>query len=341
MENSANVTILDLANHLGMSRNTVSKALNGKHVPDKTKEQVLEAAIKLGYKGHDLSAKFKKDFKNRKILLISSRMLMDINFFIFFMRGIEYELKNNSIELLQYTMSNPSSYNSIDAYIDRFQVDGIICLESFDRCTLEKIISLNLPTIFMDFIVNSISHENKYDIILMESFEVIRDVCSEMIHNKNCRHFGFVGDYLHCRSFYDRFLGMREALFLNNLEYNHKLSICESDFFSYGNSKEILKKIEKFPSLPDCFVCANDFIAISLMSALSELKVDIPGTVKIIGFDNITETRALNPSLSTVNVNKKHLGQKAVTTLLERIFDPSQKKRIIYIESRFIERETT
>lgn len=341
MENSSNVTILDLANHLGMSRNTVSKALNGKHVPDRTREQVLEAAIKLGYKGHDLSANFKKDFKNRKILLLSSRMLMDINFFIFFMRGIESELKNNNMDLLQYTMSNPSSFNSLEVYIDKFQVDGIICLESFDRNALEKIISLNLPTVFMDFIVDSIYHENKYDIILMESFEIIRDACAGMIHRKNCKSFGFVGDYLHCRSFYDRFLGMREALFLNNLEYNHRLSICESDFFSYGNPKEILRMLKEFPSLPDCFVCANDFIAISLMSALSELKVDIPGSVKIIGFDNITETRALSPSLSTVSVNKKHLGQKAVSTLLERISDPSQKKRIIYIESRFVERETT
>ena len=39
------VTIQDLANALGMSRNSVCKALNGKHVPAKTRNAVINAAI--------------------------------------------------------------------------------------------------------------------------------------------------------------------------------------------------------------------------------------------------------------------------------------------------------
>ena len=46
-----NVTIQDIAGALGMSRNTVSKALNGKHVPVKTRNAVISAAVVMGYKG--------------------------------------------------------------------------------------------------------------------------------------------------------------------------------------------------------------------------------------------------------------------------------------------------
>ena len=50
------VTIQDIANTLGLSRNTVSKALNGKHVPVKTRNAVISAAIEMGYKGYKMAA---------------------------------------------------------------------------------------------------------------------------------------------------------------------------------------------------------------------------------------------------------------------------------------------
>lgn len=54
MKNS--VTIQDIANALGMSRNTVSNALNGKPVSAKTRNAVFSAAVEMGYKGYDLFA---------------------------------------------------------------------------------------------------------------------------------------------------------------------------------------------------------------------------------------------------------------------------------------------
>ena len=47
---SDTIKISDIAEKLGISRNTVSKALNGKYVPEKTKIAVLNAASELGYK---------------------------------------------------------------------------------------------------------------------------------------------------------------------------------------------------------------------------------------------------------------------------------------------------
>ena len=68
------VTIQDLANALGMSRNTVSKALNGKHVPIKTRNAVLSAAIEMGYKGYKLAAASEDASLNQKRFLIFHRL---------------------------------------------------------------------------------------------------------------------------------------------------------------------------------------------------------------------------------------------------------------------------
>ena len=44
------VRINDIARELGLSRNTVSKVLNGKSVPEKTRKLVLAKAAELNYK---------------------------------------------------------------------------------------------------------------------------------------------------------------------------------------------------------------------------------------------------------------------------------------------------
>ena len=48
----------------------------------------------------------------------------------------------------------------------------------------------------------------------------------------------------------------------------------------YGVPKELAKEIKKLPALPDCFVAANDTIAISLLDALKSLKIRVPKDIK-------------------------------------------------------------
>ena len=90
-----NITIQDIANELGLSRNTVSKALNGGHLPEKTKTLVINKAKEMNYKNLNVSeAKIKQN--NYKILLLSGKPLNNMNFFLPIMRGIDtYCYENN------------------------------------------------------------------------------------------------------------------------------------------------------------------------------------------------------------------------------------------------------
>ena len=44
------ITIKDIAESLNLSRNTVSKAINGQYVPEKTRKRILDKAKELNYK---------------------------------------------------------------------------------------------------------------------------------------------------------------------------------------------------------------------------------------------------------------------------------------------------
>jgi LacI family transcriptional regulator len=338
MKNS--VTIQDIANALNMSRNTVSKALNGKPVPLKTRNSVVNAAIEMGYKGYKFAANSDSSLGQKKFVILSSRLLMNINYYIYVLRGIEESLQNYDVDLIQYSITNPASFQKFKRYLSDYKVDGIICIEFFVLDYIAELLDLGHAIVFLDFPLCNSMPRGKYDIILPESQEVIKNFCMQLIREESCHTFGFVGDYMHCRSFYERFTGMREALFLSGLPVELHYSILNDDSKPY-KPEALIQAIKELPALPDCFIAANDTIAIYLLEALKSLKIHVPKECRVVGFDNIPESKTSNPPLSSVNVNKSALGKRSMSLLLDRIAEPSQANQIIHIASKYITRSST
>lgn len=88
-------------------------------------------------------------------------------------------------------------------------------------------------------------------------------------------------------------------------------------------------------------MAANDSIAINLINALNTMNVKIPDEVKIIGYDNIPDSKRTEPPLTSVNVNKMAIGRRIVSLLFERLANPSQSNQIIHITSNIVSRSST
>ena len=334
------VTIQDIADHLGMSRNTVSKALNGKHVPVKTRNAVISAAIEMGYKGYKLAATSEGSLGHRRFVILSTRLLMNITFFISVLKGIEESLMDYDIDLVQFSITNPASFTKFKRYLADAKVDGIICMEFFEPDYITQLLEQGIPLVFFDFPLLESSPRGGYDIILPESEMAVKRYCMQLIREEGCKTFGFVGDYRHCRSFYERFVGMREALFLSGLPVDLKYSILEDDSIGY-TPENLAQMLDQLPELPDCFIAANDAIALNLMAALKSKKVHIPRDVKVVGFDNNPKIKQVTPLLTSFNVDKIALGKKLTTLLLDRVANPTQANQIIHIMSKVIVRGST
>ena len=76
--------------------------------------------------------------------------------------------------------------------------------------------------------------------------------------------------------------------------------------------------------LPDAFVCANDFLAIHLMSALKKMGLSIPRDILVTGFDGTSQSALADPPLTTVQVPGLETGRMAAKILLSRITDPER-----------------
>ncbi|MBD2868599.1 LacI family DNA-binding transcriptional regulator [Paenibacillus arenilitoris] len=336
------VTIQSIADSLGLSRNTVSKALNGSDaIPLETRNKVVKRAIELNYKQFalvDMEAKSPKNPGN--IALLTSNMPNNSHFGTSLLSGLEKKISSEGYNLSIHIVREAE----IEALVlpvnfDKSKVDGIVCIELFDKNYTEFISALGLPTIFIDSASELFYPELRGDLLLMENEQSVRWMTKALIDG-GCGTFGFIGDSDHCKSFNERWIGFNKALDAAGLRPDEAFNVTEKDRH-FADSKWLEQQLNRMETLPDAFVCANDHIAINVMRILKNRNVQIPGQVKICGFDDSPESQIVEPHLSTVHIYRDEMGILAAEMLLARVRNPDKPPQITHVKTAPILREST
>lgn len=339
---SKTITVADIAEQLNMSRNTVSKALNGKYVPEKTRTIILNKARELNYKQMNIDSLVVAEAKKYRFLLLSGKPLNNINFFIPIIQSIENYCYDKQYEFFQYVFNkNISSFKTLATHIHDLNLDGIIAIETFEKDLIDRLLSIDIPICFIDFSASSINVKGNYDIIESNNSEPINFITDEIINKFNFTRFSFVGDFLHCMSFKDRYLGMLSALAINGIHHTSEMDILRSDNFDYGNPEVLKIEMLKLKQKPQCYICSNDFIARSVINALKRLEIKVPQDCLVVGYDDAADSTNSIPYITTVGMNKQYMGIEAMKALLERIENPNLPTKTIKIDSDIIYRHTT
>ena len=108
-----------------------------------------------------------------------------------------------------------------------------------------------------------------------------------------------------------------------------------------NNQDFIAEILDGLDSLPDVFICANDFVAGDTIRALFSIGKYVPEDVRILGFDDSAESRISRPPLSTVHIHTQIMAYSALQLLVSRIREPSLDYRVVHTETELIYREST
>ncbi|MEV5030362.1 LacI family DNA-binding transcriptional regulator [Paenibacillus sp. LPE1-1-1.1] len=336
------ITIQDIADSLGISRNTASKALNGvESIPDETRNKVIKKAIELKYKQFAfVDSESIMPIKPGNVALLTCNLPISSHFGSLLISGLEIKISsegyNLSIHIVREadinTLSLPNNF-------DPSKVDGIICIEMFDKKYSEMICNVGIPTIFIDAAADVFYSDLKADLILMENEYGTYAVTKKLIDDGHTK-LGFVGDYNHCKSFNERWDGFNRALAMSKIEINMSYCVIEEDrYFSEPNFMD--RQLDKMKELPTAFVCANDFIAVSVMKALKKMNIQIPNDIAVCGFDDAPESRIVEPHLTTVHISNSEMGYIAADMLLSRIKTPTKPYQITHVKTELKFREST
>lgn len=325
-----NVTIKDLANELGLSFSSVSRALNNKAgVSKETREKVQAYAKKYGYKPNELARSLVNQNTNTIGVILPD---LKNDFFSEILQGIVDAAAKINFTVL-FCVSNWDSIKERE-YIDELQkrqISGLI-LKRTREYTIYTKQDLQVPTVLI---------ENWHSSCDFSYVEVDDRKGGSMAtsHLLECgyKNIAFLGGFKSSRSCIMRVKGYIDVLKEHNLPVI-KNRILYGEFSSksgYEMTKTALKRDPKI----DAFFTNNDVIALGALQYLDEAGIKVPEEIGVVGFDNISLASMPRISLTTINQPKAILGRNAFDMLLEQI-DGNAGKRLIY-QPELIKRNTT
>ena len=345
------VTIQDIANELQLSRNTVSKAINNTGVlADATREKILRKAAEMGYKQFAYLPLFQEDTAKaaepsilpsdkREIAMLTTQFLSSSHFSSMMLDRFQSEIEHlhscmtihriSPIELKEKKL--PSSLN-----IQR--TAGIICFEVFDYDYAQMLCDLDVPLLFVDTPVMDMRPPLKADRLYMENRIEIQNAVAHMVQ-RGKKRISFAGDKNHCQSFFERYMAYKDAMEYFGL--TEGLSTCAMPSGQQNYPVSLYETIRRFKTMPDAFVCANDFVAMDLVKALNELGYSVPDDIWVCGFDDSQEASYFAPRLTSIHIHGQIMGYTAANLLMTRIEEPSLNYRTVYTETNLILREST
>lgn len=135
----------------------------------------------------------------------------------------------------------------------------------------------------------------------------------------------------------ERVAGVRSALEQHGLELP-RASVYECAY-SIESGREGFRYLHALPSRPTAVICGNDVLAMGALIECKALRVTVPKSVSIVGFDNVEFAAHLDPPLTTVDVPAQAMGEAAADWLIRRA--RSEVASSVFIEPKLVVRRST
>lgn len=301
----------DIADALGISKNSVSQALRNKPgVSQQTKLLVSNKAKELGYHYSAPKEVYTMSF----LLMATEFAFSQTSFFGEIVKSAESEALSNNIKLDTYNLTE-ENLNKLILPPTLKNYDGVILLSHSRNKYIKKVIDTGVPVILVD-------HHNPEllaDAILSKNTDGTFHAVSLLIKN-GFKRIGFIGDIHFSPSYLERYRGYHRALTENELGIDSAIEITEIEE-SQGALFSQLKNIE---TMPEAWFCVNSGLAFMLNNYLQSSGYLIPNDISIICFDETEFTRMSVPQLTNVATDLQFMGKLAIRTLLHRISHPNE-----------------
>jgi DNA-binding LacI/PurR family transcriptional regulator len=312
-------TIADIARLAGVSKSTVSRALNDSPlIGDETKDRVRALAREHNF-AMNASARRLSLQQSRVIGLMthpytSESSTTDI-FMLEVMGGISEGLRALGYDLLLiHAGKHDDSW--ADGYIETGRVDGFIVLST--SCTpkqIENLVQLKAPFIIWGRTTGSRRHCS----VSGDSFAGGK-LATEHLLRIGKKRIAFLGGPASELEVADRFGGYEEALQEAGGTVDPAL-VAYGDYTARSGHTVMRSLLERNPDLDGVFV-NSDLMAIAAMDAIREQGRVVPEDVAVVGYDDVSMARFSNPPLTTIRQN----GPLAGRLLAENLVQYMQKR---------------
>lgn len=311
------VTLKDISARCGVSRATVSKALNNhKDIGKETGERIRQTAKEMGYLPNAAARALKTNRTNNLGVLFIDQMMSGLahEYFSSMLESFKVEGERLGYDITfisQNIGGTPMSYLEHCRYRN---CDGVmIASVDFNDPMVVELIQSDIPIVTIDHVFNSRTA------ILSNNVQGLHDLVS-YIHSLGHRKIAYIhgedtavtqkrlgGFYRSCAE-----LGV-------DVPDGYVKSARYHDPRSSGiATRELLA----MPYPPTCIIYPDDFSFIGGMNEIERHGLRIPKDISVAGYDGIYLSQVLRPRLTTIHQDTPTLGREAAIRLVEAIEQP-------------------
>lgn len=307
-------SLKDLADQLGVSIATVSRALRGSHeVSEEMREKVKKLAKQLNYRPNPFAQSLRKEAP-RNIGVVVPNLVT--HYYAAVLDGIEEYARKNGYSV--FSCNSHENYNLEEQAIDNFismHVEGIIaCLaqDTVDYSHFKEIHDMGIPLVFFarTCLPELFSH------VVANGAEAAQQATQHLIDN-GCRRIAFIGGPNHLDMVKRRKHGYLEALRENRIPIDRDLVACGKIDFDVARNATL--RLLEGDNPPDAILAFNDIVTYAAFDAIKSKEMDIPGDVAIMGFTDGDSAAFVTPKLSAIMDQAHVQGMKACELLLRNI----------------------
>ena len=311
-----------MAREAGVSRQTVSRVLNGKaEISASTRESVTKVIDRLGYRPSGIARGLATNST-----LTAGLVVPDIAnpFFPEIARGVEDTLRSRGYEMfLCNTIEDPDLEKAVLSALEDKRVDGtIVCSsrlpedELFSRLRRQQaVVLVNRPA--PPDLAGSVCVDDAFG-----TAQAVRHLLSagrEVI--------GFLSGPPRSHSGKERTRGFKAALSMAGRELKSDLMVpCPPNpEGGYDVTRYLLSERHDIDGL----ICYNDLVAVGALRSCAELGLRVPDDVSVIGCDDILIASLISPALTTLRAPKYEIGSEAARMLLDRLAGNHDRTEVV------------
>ena len=306
-----NITISDVAEALGVSKTTVSRAISGKgRIGEETRQKVLSYIEEHDYKPNVIAKSLaqSKTF-NICVVMPGDYALVDLPFFQEAIMGIQEIAGMMEYDIL-LCISQGDDITSLKRIIMNRKVDGVVLLRTFvDDPQVEFLVEKNIP-----FVAAGSSQYKSVKQIDHDHETACRELTS-IILMRGLRNIAILGGNENYVVNQTRLRGVEDAY----KQFGAKLE--QTNLFMNLESKSFIEKAvdDALSQNADCILCMDDAICSHVLRKLRQDHVKIPDDVKIASFYNSSVLENNIPSITSLSFDARELGMTACKNLLSQI----------------------
>lgn len=305
-----------------MSQSTVSRALRGDpRVAPELRERVERAAERLGYVPNSLA----RGMVSRRTGAVGV-VVSDVTnpFYMHLLDGVHAELTaaGYRMVLLVDAIDAPGDLADYEPLLDR-TLDGVIVTTAMeDSRTPAALAARGLPVVLA---VRGI-RGNPVDTVVSDNVSGAEEA-ADFVLGLGHREIGLVLGPATTSTSREREAGYDGALARHGVVVPP--SRRRSGPYSYESGYAHAIELLSAPEPPTALVCGNDVLAIGAYEAARRLRLEVPGDVSIIGFDDIPMAQWESFRLTTVHQDIDGIARQAARRLIARIRNGSRAEPAI------------